>query len=105
VTSSRLQYSGSSFADLVTSRFAWALRPQERRPVIDRLFPAQAGFDSHVGDSVLELILRPAARFALAITAWFRSLPQGQLQRYILYILAVLVPLLVWAVLGRAPAP
>ena len=105
VTSSRLQYSASSFADLVTSRFAWALRPQERRPVIDRLFPVQAGFDSHVGDTVLELILRPAARIALAITAWFRSLPQGQLQRYILYILAVLVPLLIWAVIGRAPTP
>ena len=49
--------------------------------------------------------LRDHETIALAITAWFRSLPQGQLQRYILYILAVLVPLLVWAVIGRAPTP
>ena len=33
-------------------------------------------------------------------TAWFRALPQGQLQRYILYVLSILVPLLVWAVVG-----
>ncbi len=35
-------HAASSFAELITSRFAWALRPRERRPAIDRLFPAAA---------------------------------------------------------------
>jgi hydrogenase-4 component B len=99
-SSPRLQYTGSSFAQLVTSRFRWALRPQEQRPAIDGHFPRPAGFHSHVGDTVLDRVLEPTARFALAATAWFRSLPQGQLQRYILYVVAVLVPLLAWAVWG-----
>ncbi len=99
-SSPRLQYTASSFAALITARFAWALRPQQHLPKVDRLFPGAARFDSHVDDAVLEGILRPAGRVAHELTAWFRSLPQGQLQRYILYILAVLVPLLVWAVVG-----
>ncbi len=37
--SPRLQYTGSSFADLVTSRFAWALRPEVHRPDIHALLP------------------------------------------------------------------
>jgi hypothetical protein len=102
--SPRLQYTGSSFAELITSKFAWALRPHERLPRIDRFFPGPAGFESHVDDTVLDRLLRPAGRVALLATAWFRSLPQGQLQTYILYILAVLVPLLIWAVVGGEPA-
>ena len=104
-SSPRVQYTGSSFAGWITSSFAWALRPHERLPQIDRLFPAAARFDSHVEDTVLDRFLQPAGRCALAGTAWFRSLPQGQLQRYIVYILAVLVPLLMWAVAGGAALP
>jgi hydrogenase-4 component B len=104
-SSPRLQYTGSSFAEIVTSRFAWVLRPREQRPVIDRLFPASASFHSQVDDTVLEHVLRPAGRVSYRVTAWFRSLPQGQLQRYILYMLAVLVPLLAWALSGGGPTP
>ncbi len=102
-TSPRVQYTGSSFAGWITASFAWALRPHERLPKIDRLFPAPTSFGSHVEDTVLDRLLQPAGRRTLAAAAWFRSLPQGQLQRYIVYILAVLVPLLVWAVVGGAP--
>lgn len=101
--SPRLQYTGSSFAEIITSRFSWALRPTVERPVIDGFFPTRATFHSQVDDTVLDRVLRPAGRAALAATAWFRSLPQGQLQRYIVYVLAVLVPLLVWALVGEAP--
>ena len=97
-SSPRLQYTASSFAELVTSRFGWVLWPREHRPRIEGPFPAPAGFHSQVADSVLDRLLLPAARGALRFTASFRALPQGQLQRYVLYVLAVLVPLLVWAV-------
>jgi formate hydrogenlyase subunit 3/multisubunit Na+/H+ antiporter MnhD subunit len=104
-SSPRLQYTGSSFAEIITSRFSWALRPREQRPGIDRLFPTSATFHSQVDDAVLDSLLRPSARAALGATAWFRSLPKGQLQRYIVYILAMLVPLLVWALAGASPQP
>jgi hydrogenase-4 component B len=97
-SSPRLQYTGSSFAELVTSRFAWALRPTVERAEVVGYFPAPTRFASHVDDTVLDRLLRPFARIALVVTAWFRSLPQGQLQRYIVYVLALLLPLLVWAV-------
>jgi hypothetical protein len=100
--SPRLQYTGSSFAEIVTARFAWALRPHVQRPVVDRFFPATTSFRSHVEDTVLDRLLLPASRISLTATAWFRALPQGQLQRYILYVLSILVPLLVWAVAGGA---
>jgi hydrogenase-4 component B len=98
--SARLQYTSSSFAQLITAHFAWALRPKVHAPRIERLFPAPSRFSSHVEDLVLDGLLLPAARGASWITARMRALQQGQLQRYILYILAVLVPLLVWALIG-----
>jgi hydrogenase-4 component B len=101
-SSPRLQYTASSFAEIVTSRFAWALRPQIHAPRIDRLFAAPASFHTHVDDTVLDAVVRPAGRLALLVSAWFRSLPGGQLQRYIVYILVVLVPLLIWALAGGA---
>jgi hydrogenase-4 component B len=99
-TSPRLQYTASSFAEIITSRFAWILLPRVRRPRLERFFPAPSTFHTHVEDSLLDRLLEPAAREALRLTARARAMPQGLLQRYILYILAVLVPLLAWAIAG-----
>ena len=55
--SPRLQYTGSSFAEIVTSRFAWVLRPHETLPRIDGHFPAPSAFHSHVDDTVLERLV------------------------------------------------
>jgi hypothetical protein len=98
--SARLQTTGSSFAEIITSRFAWALWPRERRPAIEGVFPASAAYQSHVDDVVLDRLLRPAGEVSHLATAWFRSLPRGQLQRYILYVLCALVPLMLWALFG-----
>jgi formate hydrogenlyase subunit 3/multisubunit Na+/H+ antiporter MnhD subunit len=99
-SSPRLQYTASSFAQIITARFAWALRPRAHEARVEGLFPATTRFESHVDDTVLESALAPAARWALRISGWMRALPQGQLQRYILYIVVVLVPVLVWALAG-----
>lgn len=98
--SPRLQYTGSSFAEFVTSRFGWALRPEVERARIRGHFPAPAHFATHVEDTVLDRFLRPGTGAAVAAAAWFRALPRGQLQRYIVYVLAALLPLLVWAMWG-----
>ncbi|MBZ0112467.1 MAG: hydrogenase [Thermoanaerobaculia bacterium] len=98
--SPRLQYTSSSFAELVTSRFAWALRPTVQPAQVEGYFPAPTRFASHVDDTVLDRLLRPSVRLALTVASWFRALPQGRLQRYIVYLLALLLPLLVWAFAG-----
>ncbi len=98
--SPRLQYTGSSFAEIVTSRFGWALRPDVERARIRGPFPAPAHFATHVDDTVLDRLLRPATLAAVSAAAWFRALPRGQLQRYIVYVLAALLPLLLWAMWG-----
>jgi hydrogenase-4 component B len=100
----RLQYTASSFAQIITSHFAWLLRARVERPRIEGLFPAPASFHTEVGDSVLDRLLAPAARRAQLLGALVRALPQGQLQRYILYIVAVALPLLVWALAGGGAA-
>jgi hydrogenase-4 component B len=98
--SPRLQYTASSFAQIITSRFAWALWPKVHAPRVAGLFPSPTRFHSEVDDPVLDRLLMPTAAGALWFTSLVRALPQGQLQRYILYILVVLVPLLVWAMAG-----
>ena len=82
-----------------------ALRPKVDEARVEGLFPAPASFRSHVEDAVLDRLLAPIARRALRVTGFLRAAPQGQLQRYILYIVAVLVPLLAWALVGGGAAP
>jgi hypothetical protein len=95
-TSSRIQYTGSSFADLVTSRFAWLVRPEGHRPRLLELFPAGGErYESHAEDPVLQRLIQPAARAALRLSGRLRAAHQGQMQRYVLYIaLAVALLLL-----------
>jgi hydrogenase-4 component B len=92
--SPRLQYTGSSFAEIVTSRFAWALRPREQRPVIDRFFPAGAAFHSHVDDTVLDRFLRPRVERVRRAAARVRAYQHGNLQQYVLYIVVAIAALL-----------
>ena len=54
---------------------------------------------------MLERVLEPGSALSLRLSGWLRAAPRGQLQRYIVYILAALVPLLAWAVAGGGTAP
>ncbi len=94
VASPRLQYTASSFARLITERFAWALRPHVHRPGLRQIFPGRRHFETHVEDSILRDLLQPMARTVLSAAARLRALPRGQMQRYILYIGVALALLL-----------
>jgi len=102
--SPRLQYTASSFAQIITMHFGWVLAPRVERPRIEGAFPRPTHFHTVIGDSVLDRLLEPAARRAQRWSASVRALPQGQTQRYILYIVAVVLPLLVWALAGTGGA-
>ncbi len=94
--SPRLQYTASSFAEIVTARFAWALRPHEERPLLDRLFPAPAAFRSHADDTVLDRLLMPRVEQVRRFAARVRAFQHGGLQEYVLYVLAAILALLLF---------
>ena len=92
----RIQYTSSSFAQMLVGLFAWALRPQVHRPAEMPLFPEKTAFHSHVPDTVLDgpCCRRSACR--PGVLTWFHVFHQGSIQTYLLYIFLALVVLLLW---------
>jgi hydrogenase-4 component B len=87
----RMQYTSSSFAEMLVGLFAWALQPRSHLPRIDKFFPEQADFHSEVPDTVLDRALLPLSRWLERGLVLFRYLQQGSLQAYLLYILLILI--------------
>jgi hydrogenase-4 component B len=91
----RMQYSASSFAEMLTSLFAFVLKPHIQDPEgITGLFPRKSHFFSHVPEAVLELVYKPALIRLYRRFAGFRRLQSGILQQYVLYSLVTLILLL-----------
>ena len=91
----RMQYSASSFAEMLTYLFAFLLRPQSHQPEgIMGLFPRTSHFFSHVPEAVLELVYIPALTRLYGRFSGFRRLQSGILQQYVLYSLVTLIVLL-----------
>jgi hydrogenase-4 component B len=92
----RMQYTASSFAQLLVGLFAWALRPRTQRPGELPLFPQKTAFHSEVADPVLDEAVRPAMGFGAWLFSWFRVFQRGNVQTYLLYIFVALIALLLW---------
>ena len=91
----RMQYSASSFAEMLTSLFAFVLKPVNHPPQgINGLFPPKSRFLSHVPETVLELVYIPVLIRLYGRFSGFRRLQSGILQQYVLYSLITLVLLL-----------
>lgn len=91
----RMQYSASSFAELLTSLFAFVLKPRTHRPeALAGLFPGNSRFASHVPEAVLELVYIPALMRLYHRFSGIRRLQSGVLQQYVLYSLVMLIALL-----------
>jgi hypothetical protein len=93
-----MQYSSSSFGQMLVGVFSWALWPAEHVPRIHGVFPRRSSFHSHVPDLVLDWAVYPAARSVGRAFAWMRWLQLGSINAYLLYILITLVALLLWRV-------
>jgi hydrogenase-4 component B len=89
----RMQYTSSSFAQMIVRLFAVVLRPRETRPRVTALFPSSARFHSELPDATLEYLVRPLFRGGAWLCARLR-LPQGRIQTSLLYIVLALVVLL-----------
>ena len=94
--SPRIQYTSSSFAQMLVGLLAAILRPTTHAPGELPLFPTPTRFHSDVPDTVLNRLLLPAFRLGAWVFSWARVLHQGSIQTYLLYILAILLALLLW---------
>jgi hypothetical protein len=92
----RIQYTASSFAEMLTGLFAWVLRTRKSRPHDLPLFPQHAAFHSETPDAVLDEGILPSFRFAAWLFSWIRVVQQGNMQMRLLYIFVTLVLFLLW---------
>jgi hydrogenase-4 component B len=91
-----MQYTSSSFAQMLVKLFAWVLRPRVHNPLELPLFPQRAEFHSDVPDTVLDEGVLPAMSSGAKFFAWFRIFQAGSIQAYLLYIFVALIALLLW---------
>lgn len=92
---SRMQYSASSFADMLVTLFRGVLRPELHRKEVEGLFPVPGRLESHVPETVLERIYLPLLEYLYLKTAPVRRLQHGKLNIYIFYSFITVVLLLV----------
>jgi hydrogenase-4 component B len=92
----RMQYTSSSFAQMLVALFGWALRPRTHRPAAMDLFPQRTEFHSEVPDTVLDGAVLPGFRFGAWLSSWLRVFQQGSVQTYLLYIFLALIAMLLW---------
>jgi formate hydrogenlyase subunit 3/multisubunit Na+/H+ antiporter MnhD subunit len=92
---SRMQYSASSFAEMLVASFRGFLRPEVHTPDISGTFPAPSRFSSHVPETVLEQLYIPFLEYLYAKSAPIRRLQHGQVNIYLLYTFVTLVLLMV----------
>ena len=94
VPTSRMQYTASSFAQMIVTMFAWVLRPHLHRSRIAGAFPGAAHMHSHVDDAVLDRVLVPAGERVEKWFGWFHRFQQGLTQQYVLYVLITVILML-----------
>jgi hydrogenase-4 component B len=94
----RMQYTASSFAELLVGLFRWAVFPDEHRPRLKGPFPATGErFASHAPDPVLDRFLLPGISRGRSILGLAHIIQAGRIQAYLLYIVVTLVLLLAWS--------
>jgi formate hydrogenlyase subunit 3/multisubunit Na+/H+ antiporter MnhD subunit len=92
----RMQYTASSFAEMLTLRFGWVLFPRARVEPPRGPFPRRASFGSHVPDTVLDVALVPVLETASLAADRARRLHRGQVQGQALLVGLTLLALLAW---------
>jgi hydrogenase-4 component B len=97
---SRIQYTGSSFAQMIVTLFAFILWPKKNRSALRGIFTGAASFKSIVPDAILDRLVLPVFGVAGRYLPALRILQQGQTHLYVLYIVIIVIVLLVWGAIG-----
>jgi hydrogenase-4 component B len=98
--SPRMQYTASSFAQPLLAPFATITQARVMADGPSGYFPAGARYEEHIGDLAAERVFIPATRRVVRALSQLRVIQQGRVQLYIVYILATLVALLVFELMG-----
>jgi NADH:ubiquinone oxidoreductase subunit 5 (subunit L)/multisubunit Na+/H+ antiporter MnhA subunit len=97
----RMQYTASSFGQMLVQRFSWALRPHGVVQPPRGVLPRGASFESHVPDVVLDGVLLPATRLTERVAGLLRPiLLQPRIHLHVAFLLVTLVVVLAWRFLG-----
>jgi hypothetical protein len=93
-----MQYTGSSFAELLLQRFGWVVRSRGEAPRLAGPFPrtGEHALHTHVPDAVLDLALLPAARGWAWLATHVRGLYLRRVHFQMLLVLLTLVAVLAW---------
>ncbi|MEN6385359.1 MAG: proton-conducting transporter membrane subunit [Phycisphaerales bacterium] len=95
-SSSRMQYTSSSFSQPIVDMFKSVLFSKSKKVQIKQLFPQQAQFESHTPDVSSEYLYRPIFKWVDVIISKMRWVQYGVVQMYVLYIAITLIILLIW---------
>lgn len=96
----RIQYTGSSFSQMLVYLFSFILWPKTKQPNKLDLFPMTASFKSTVPDTVLDRIVMPLFNAAGKYLPSLHIFQQGQTRFYVLYILIIVIILLIFGAIG-----
>jgi hypothetical protein len=96
----RMQYSGSSFAELLLQRFSWAIHSRAAQPRVEGSFPRGGAFHTEVPDTVLDLWIPPATRAYQWLAGRVRLLQLPRIQFQMLLVLVTLVLVLAWGLVS-----
>jgi hydrogenase-4 component B len=92
-----MQYTGTSFSEMVVNLLGAIVAPNRRRPALVAAFPsAGACFQYAVTETVLDRILTPLFEGTGLAFSYLRRVQHGQLHVYVLYIFATLCVLMIW---------
>lgn len=92
----RMQYTASSFAQPIVDFFKGILRTHKSVHKIEEYFPKDFFYQTKTADLFSETFFRPAVDMIHRLAERLTFIQHGQLQIYILYILATLIVLFVW---------
>lgn len=93
---SRMQYTGSSFAQPIVDMFRAVLGSRRKVVRITEFFPRQAEFETHTPDVSSEYLYRPIFKWVDWFIGKMRWVQYGIVQVYVLYIALTLMILLIW---------
>ena len=92
----RMQYTGSSFAEMLALRFGWAFFPRAHVTPPRGPFPRHAAFSSHVPDTVLDVALLPVLRSVARGAEQLRALYRGKVHVQVLLLALTVLGLFAW---------
>lgn len=93
----RMQYTGTSFSEMVVSMLGAIVAPDRLRPTLAAVIPrAEARFQYTITETVLDRILTPIFQMVGLGFSYLRRVQHGQLHIYVLYIFVTLFVLMIW---------